>query len=63
MNIDSFVVVVFIPFHFCLHCAAVCETECVHGICTGVNTCTCDFGYTGQDCNNPGELHLNFTST
>lgn len=33
-------------------CVGLCDTEhtCVHGTCAGINTCTCEAGYTGSRC-------------
>ena len=34
-----------------VYCAAVCTSSCQNGgTCTAPNTCTCDVGYTGMQC-------------
>jgi hypothetical protein len=32
-------------------CMPQCAQGCIHGVCTSPNTCTCDSGWTGVNCN------------
>merc|ERR1719370_2117377 len=34
------------------HQTALCDPGCVHGSCTVANTCICDQGWTGEQCDN-----------
>ena len=33
-----------------LFTVATCSSSCLHGSCTGPNTCTCDQGWQGDQC-------------
>uniref|UniRef100_H2YIS7 Multiple EGF-like-domains 8 n=1 Tax=Ciona savignyi TaxID=51511 RepID=H2YIS7_CIOSA len=34
-----------------LQCVPRCQPECLHGVCTSPNVCSCSFGFTGDTCN------------
>jgi hypothetical protein len=41
----------------------VCSPACANGVCSGPNTCECDEGYTGAQCDEPGKSTQGTTSS